>query len=848
MSPAAAAEHPEGPTLVGRRLGGCRLVQLIGQGGMGQVYEAIQESLNRRVAVKVLPPELASDGAFIKRFEREAGTLARLSHPNIVAIYDRGHVDGLYFFVLEYVEGRDGGPAQTLHRRLRSGKKLTIAEAAKLILQIGEALAYAHEKGVIHRDIKPSNVLLDARDNARLLDFGIAHLIGARSGGDARLTMTGEVLGTAGYVAPEQREGKGEIDARADIYSCGVLCYEMLTGRLPEGAFELPSEVVPGLDESWNVLVEKALQRNPDRRFQRMSEFVEAVHATTTATADKKKTPIRVRTPVRPAARPPTSSQTTPIVGKCPKCNTLNPGENRFCTECGAPMYEACPACKEENRVGTKYCGKCGADVLKLKRIAEHWRAAIDCLSRAQAVSGKEAKALVRQARDGATKLLAESPADEEAKKFQAAAEMKYRDLLLSDAEELRAQAFFSKVDPIPCLTQAYATMTEAQGQLPEDDKVKAKLSEVKSELRNAFLDRASALDGSGAMSLLQQMLQLLPDDTEARTRLDRLNAGLAEIKSRAQQLLKEGHFHQATEELAAGCKKFPEDKALALFQTEAQEGQEKLLKLAEGEIPLLWDQRRFVRMLEKIDELSKLRTDVQGLEEAKDQATMALSEAREISEEGDAYLAVGKPQEALECYEKAIALCADLFEATFGIEKARLALEAAALKRRNMKLACAVVAMIAASIILTIAAISVLERVDYSNSMAKALAAEQRNDWETAKAAYDKALQIKPGDQKARQQRDAVIDRLPSELFARGKAAEKTNYVEAVKWYRKAAEQNYAPAQYNLGVCYANGQGVAKDEVEAVKWYRKAAEQNDADGSIQSGRLLRQWPRRGEG
>jgi TPR repeat protein/serine/threonine protein kinase len=945
MAPARSNSPVSHKSLEGQRLGGYRLVRLIGRGGMGEVYEAVQESLNRKVAVKVLPQRLAADEAFIKRFNRESGALAQLSHPNIVAIHDRGHEGEHYYFVLELVPGKDGGPADTLHRRLRSETPLAITECARLIQQIVGALAYAHGQGVIHRDIKPSNVLLDARDNARLVDFGLARLAESLGAEDFNLTMTGEVLGTAGYVAPEQREGNKQVDARVDIYSCAVLLYEMLTGRMPEGAFELPSELVEGLDPAWDAVVEKALQRNPDRRYQTAGEFLEAIRAV----AAGQSTVRPVERPPREAAQPTrrsdtTSSRLTPIVGKCVKCQTVNPGDNRYCTECGANLYEACPACKAENRVGTKYCGKCGVDLLKLKRIAERRREVADLLSQTERLSKSEAKALLTKANKVLSRLLADSPADEEGKRLKTELDARCRDLVLGEADELLAQAR-KQSGSLSLLTRAYATLTEALGEFPHDEQIKARLTGVKSELRKAFLDRASAANGSEAMSLLRQMIQLLPeeteaavrldrlrtevagikiraqkllkdgnfttvadeltgarkkfpedkdladlsrkafldrisaangseaitllrqmvqslpDDTEAVARLDRLRTEVAGIKSRAHKLLKDGHFTAATEELAVGCKKFPNDKDLAALRIAAREGQKGLEKSIEGEISFLWDQRQLVRMLEKLNELSALRADVRGFEgdtlgpardlrprlrlgadvrgfeEAKQQAAVGLLEAQQICEKGDAHLAAAETQKSSACYERATAICADCEEAVIGKQKVRLALEAAVRKRRNIKIACAVAAMLPVSLILIIAPISVMKRVDYSKLMAKALAAEQRNDWETAKAAYDKALQIKPGDPKAQQQKEAIITKFTSQLLARGNAVGQTTDVEAVEWYRKAAELNDAGAQYALGLCYYKGQGVATNYEEAVKWYRKAAEQNDAQAQRDLGR-----------
>lgn len=326
LAPESPAQGGSEETLEGQRFGGCRLIKLIGRGGMGVVYEAVQESLNRRVAVKVLPKRLAADESFVKRFNRESGALAPLSHAGTVAIYDRGHEGEHYYFVLEFVAGKDGRAALSLRERLRTRPAFTVAECGRLIQQVAETLRYAHAKGVIHRDIKPSNVLLDEEGNARLVDFGIAHLAGGGGQELSRLTLTGDVLGTAGYLAPEQRQGECAVDARADVYSCGVMLYEMLAGRMPEGAFELPSELVQSLDARWDDLVMKALQRNPDRRFQTLDKFLVALGAFSASTSRG-----AVHFAAQPVAVRDSNSRTetargTPILGKCSRRTTL-PGQ-----------------------------------------------------------------------------------------------------------------------------------------------------------------------------------------------------------------------------------------------------------------------------------------------------------------------------------------------------------------------------------------------------------------------------------------------------------------------------------------------------------------------------------------
>jgi len=230
---------------------------------MGAVYKARQSSLDRLVAVKVLPPEAGRDPAFAERFGREARALARLSHPNIVAVHDVGKAGDYYYFVMEYVEGVN------LRQLLRDGQ-LRPEHALRLVPQICDALQYAHEEGVVHRDVKPENILLDRKGRVKIADFGLAKLLG-RDTGNFTLTGSRQVMGTLYYMAPEQIERPLEVDHRADIYSLGVVFYEMLTGQLPVGRFAMPSEKA-GTDAFFDEVVLHALEREPAKRYQHASE------------------------------------------------------------------------------------------------------------------------------------------------------------------------------------------------------------------------------------------------------------------------------------------------------------------------------------------------------------------------------------------------------------------------------------------------------------------------------------------------------------------------------------------------------------------------------------------------
>ena len=239
------------------------VLELIGQGGMGLVFKARQPRLDRLVALKILLPSLAAHPGFAERFTREARVLARLAHPHIVTIHDFGESAGFFYLIMEYVNGVN------LRAAMRAGVKPE--QALLLVPRICEALQFAHDHGVLHRDIKPENILLDTHGSPKLADFGIAKLAGEANEATG-LTGTGSALGTAAYMAPEQVEKPATVDHRADIYSLGVVFYEMLTGELPLGRFGAPSAkscVNPSIDE----VVMRALEKERERRQQSATEM-----------------------------------------------------------------------------------------------------------------------------------------------------------------------------------------------------------------------------------------------------------------------------------------------------------------------------------------------------------------------------------------------------------------------------------------------------------------------------------------------------------------------------------------------------------------------------------------------
>src|SRR5262245_14474702 len=269
-----AAKDPP-PLKRGATFHGMELLELIGQGGMGVVYKARQIELDRVVALKILSPRLAADPEFPRRFNREAQALASLDHANIVRIHDVGREGDLYFIVMEYADGAN-------LRDLLVQKKLAPEQALRVVPQLCDALEYAHSRGVIHRDIKPENIILTRSGLAKIADFGLAKIV-KNENVESSITQTNVVMGTADYMAPEQRDKTKSADHRADIYSLGVVFYELLTGELPVGRFDPPSrrrQVDARLDD----VVLKALEKDPERRYQRASHLGRDVDRISTST------------------------------------------------------------------------------------------------------------------------------------------------------------------------------------------------------------------------------------------------------------------------------------------------------------------------------------------------------------------------------------------------------------------------------------------------------------------------------------------------------------------------------------------------------------------------------------
>lgn len=267
-------ETPAGQA-VPSQLGFYQVQEKIGQGGMAMVFKGIQPSLNRPVAIKILPPQFAANPELLGRFEREATIVAQLAHSNIVQVIDRGRQDELLYIVMEFVEG------ESLDQMIRKGP-LPVARALDYAAQICDGLSHAHGIGVVHRDLKPSNILIEQRtDRIKIADFGIAS-IDTSGGGFSTLTYGQSSIGTMNYMSPEQRLDAHRVTHLTDLFALGVILYEMLTGKLPLGHFKLPSAIRPDLPLGLDAIVKKCLAEAPGDRYQSAEELRQALASVST--------------------------------------------------------------------------------------------------------------------------------------------------------------------------------------------------------------------------------------------------------------------------------------------------------------------------------------------------------------------------------------------------------------------------------------------------------------------------------------------------------------------------------------------------------------------------------------
>ncbi|MFH1924474.1 MAG: protein kinase, partial [Planctomycetota bacterium] len=582
------------PAPIDPHIEGYEILDTLGEGGMGIVYAGRQRSLDRKVAIKVLSPVLAKDPNFLARFEREIAILVRLSHPHIVTIFDQGRSStGLLYYVMEYVEGEHGGPPKDL-QRLISDRCLDSERTRELTAQVVQALGFAHREGVVHRDVKPSNVLIDRHGFAKVADFGIA---GIRTGHQAQhLTMANTSVGTMIYMSPEQHQDAASVDHRTDIYSTGVVLYQMLIGELPFPGYELPSRAVPGLSPQWDAIITKALQPKPENRFADMAEFEEALKSL-------EQTPA-----VRPdsgsgtqAGAEQTTSPTSPPM-TCAQCGAGVSENDQFCLQCGASVWVDCRQCGKRVFAGARFCPTCRADVQSVRLFEEHLQLGKGCFEKAK----------------GEPRLVERVRQVEQARLTLAKA-LNYMDD--SDARSLLDEANHLTAE---CAWQAGET---------------------------AFHTRRLA----EASYCYEQVLEVSPDHAAANTRLEKIRAHRADLMNRARRLFEEGNLKKAVDLLGTAARSFGGDEEIAGLLAEYGE-KTQCIKELQARIATLARENKWCEVSQLVADLRQSGIPIKGLDEyaARVQEKLKLVEplvaaARLSLEKGDPVRALAQAHQVLE-------------------------------------------------------------------------------------------------------------------------------------------------------------------------------------------------------
>lgn len=382
---------------IGQKIGEYLVVARLGQGGMAQVYKAYQPRLERYVAIKVLHAHLSADPDFVGRFEREAKACSTLQHPSIVRVFDFNAENETFYMTMQFVEGPS--LKAELEHRGQAEQAFTYQEIARIGAAYCDALHYAHQQNMVHRDIKPANLMLAADGQAIILDFGIARIMG-----ETQYTMTGALIGSPAYMSPEQGQS-AKVDGRSDIYSLGVVLYEMVTGRPPFDE-ETPMatlikhitvpvpkptrfrvDVPPLLEE----VILKALHKKPDLRYQNGAEMAAALRQA----LDLPQNGSLLQDPILPLAKMQTFAELSPTdpvfrptrpvdpakpkpltapFYKCKNCGASNDRDTKFCVQCGTQLKIVCPNCYWVNAPDSIYCDNCAHNLQQSIQRRSMWQ------------------------------------------------------------------------------------------------------------------------------------------------------------------------------------------------------------------------------------------------------------------------------------------------------------------------------------------------------------------------------------------------------------------------------------------------------------------------------------------
>ena len=598
--------HPASPSTTGLpEIPGFKLVREIGRGGMGVVWEAIQLSLDRKVALKTLSAELSGGEDSVARFERETTALARLSHPNLVMVIDRGRAGDLYYFAMEYIESAGGGPPTDLREVMRSGN-LNSTRILEIVTQICKALASAHKQGIVHRDIKPSNILIDTNGDVRIVDFGIAAMSRTRVGEPVHLTVAGTSMGTPAYMAPEQKTDAGDVDHRADVFSVGILIYELLTGHLPYGSFERPSELLPGLNPKWDGLVERATRPSVDRRFASMEELLEALAAISEA---------RISTPLHgDRERSPASTVVQPWVsGRCPRCSKATPTDRQYCPHCGANLRETCPKCGFEQPVWEDFCSDCGANRVELRKAARYLETA------------------------------------------------KQEFKLVSELAGQPIQRFES-------LEKAYINTGRALKSAPENIEAAHLLQEIEAVRQDLAIVAAEHAMQNRELGAASQLCRIViegdPDNSRMHSHLEDIETMRGKMIEQARLLRSQGGLRGSCRILSEAIRYFPTDQEVQTLHKEAANELHQVETTVKARIPELRKARKYIELAQILQDMHIKGIQVRGLPEASQNVQKVLERARQLQLSAKTHLTLGRYAEAQRLAKGALDLVADLKEA----------------------------------------------------------------------------------------------------------------------------------------------------------------------------------------
>ena len=519
--------------LVGQVISECKVLEKVGEGGFGTVYKAIDQNLQRPVALKVMLRSLTSNQEFVQKFIREAVTAAQLNHPNIVGIHkvDRDERRGLHYLIMEFVEG------VTLSDLVAEKGLLTVEDVLPLMLQSCDGLATAHEHNIVHRDIKPENLMVTKAGSVKITDFGLAKSLSS----DQKTT---KVMGTPHYMSPEQFEGKA-VDGRSDIYSLGVTFYYLMSNdrpyagentvqiiysiltQDPKSLTEANDTVPPGL---WKI-IEKMIAKSPDDRYQTLRDTIE----------DLRKFRDRHL-----------ASRTT-----CPECSAKNPKSRKFCRGCGAPLLVKCPACDSLEPVGISECSGCGAAIERLVRLDKSLKAA----------KRFETLGDLRRAAESYRQVVEIDPEHEEAVR-----ELSRLGETIEEVDRVRTEA--DTLMGTGEVQLALSRVEELMSRFPGAAEVRDHRAQLKQTLAarkvNALLGEAEELlakdDIRGALDVLEKALKADPARDDVRARRDELAQRLSTVavtRQKAARAVAAGRFEDAFQFASEVLRMSPGDTAM---------------------------------------------------------------------------------------------------------------------------------------------------------------------------------------------------------------------------------------------------------------------------------------------